>query len=531
VIDVVTQRGGQAVASLALLAVPTAMHTRYLDLAVALCAVAWFWLAVRVRPKYLALFRSMVEEGALQVFETMPALDQSGVEALVAALSDDRDEQVVFALDVLAERGKAKLIPTLILFHPSARVVVRALEIFARHGRRDAAALSWRLLSHPDASVRAQAVHAVSALDFDEQRLRTLATDGGDTIVASTALVELWARGVERKEEVARVNVLLSPSGDRAAQRVLLRALATTRSRRLLVAALPLAAEAPIDVKSEIARAIVADPIPEAIPVLLPMLAHWAAREPARRALVAIGEPAVQALVRAANDPHTPAFVRRHVPRSLSRFAPDVAVPLLLEILLHHPEGVVRFKALRGLGRLATDGAAVRLDDASLLLLIERDVLRCALALGWSERLDQLREPIGDEAARALLRDLIEEKGANAGERLFRVIALRYRGENWQKIFDGFRDKRWDASRELVEGVLREPLRGRVLALVDRVAARRRDSPPARHEPIAPLLSELMAAGDDVLAAVAAYCADTMKLAVPSPKPMETPDAVSSAAR
>jgi AAA family ATP:ADP antiporter len=534
VIDVVIQRGGQALASLALLAVPAAMHTRYLDLAVALCALVWFWLAVRVRPKYLALFRSMVEEGALQVFETMPALDQSGVEALVAALSDERDEQVVFSLDVLAERDKVKLIPTLILFHPSARVVVRALEIFARYGRRDAATLSWRLLAHPDAGVRAQAVHAVSALDFDAQRLRTLATDGSDPIVASTALVELWARGLERAEEVARVNVLLSPSGDRAAQRVLLRALATTRSRRLLVAALPLAAGAPVDVKSDIARAIAADPIPEAIPVLLPMLAYWPAREPARRALVAIGEPSLQALVKAANDPQTPAFVRRHIPRSISRFATDVAVPLLLDILLHHPEGVVRYKALRGLGRLATDGAAVRLDEASLLLLIERDVVRCALALGWSERLDRLREPAGDEAqrARALLRDLVEEKGANAGERLFRVIALRYRGENWEKIFDGFRDKRWDASRELVEGVLREPLRGRVLALVDRVAARRVASPPAAHdEPVAPLLAELMGAGDDVLAAVAAYCADKMKLPLSSPKPRETPDAVSSATR
>jgi AAA family ATP:ADP antiporter len=104
-IDVVTQRAGQAIASLALLAVPAAMHTRYLVLAVAVCSTVWFWLAVRVRPRYLALFRAMIQEGVPQVFDAMPALDQSGVEALVAALSDERDEQVLFALDVLASRG------------------------------------------------------------------------------------------------------------------------------------------------------------------------------------------------------------------------------------------------------------------------------------------------------------------------------------------------------------------------------------------------------------------------------------------
>jgi hypothetical protein len=504
-------------------------------LAVAICSTVWFWLAVRVRPRYLALFRAMVQEGALQVFDAMPALDQSGVEALVAALSDERDEQVLFALDVLASRGKAKLIPTLILFHPSSRVVLRALAIFAASGRRDTARLAWRLLSHHDPAVRAQAVHTVAALDFDEQRMRALVSGAeSDAIAADTALVELWARGLEREVDIARVTELLSPSGDPLAQRALLRALSATHSRRLLLAALPLAEHAPFDVQIEIANAVAADPVPEAVGALLRMLAHWPTRDPARRALVAVGEPALAELVRLVHDPNAPQFLRTHAPRSISRFGPDLAVPLLLEILLRHPEGIVRFKALRGLGRLATDGAVVRLDDAKLLSIVERDVVWSSRALDWSERLAQSEDipAPGAERARALLRDLIDEKGANAGERLFRVIALRYRGEDWERIFDGFRGRRWDASRELVEGVLREPLRGRLLAIIDRVAAQSRAAPPRKHdEPLAPLLTELMTAEDHTLAAVAAYYAKTMRLPLPNAHASQTPGGIPSPAR
>jgi AAA family ATP:ADP antiporter len=509
-LDVVTQRGGQAVASLALLGAPMVLHTRVLLLGVAAASFIWLLLAIRIQPRYLALFRSMVAEGSLHSYDTMQRLDQTGVEVLVAALSNERDEEVLLALDVLSDRGKAKLIPTLILFHPSPSVVVRALEIFAETRRREAASLAWRLVSHADARVRTQAVHTACALDFDEARVRKL-LDHEDPVVRATALVELWARGADRKEEVARVDELLSPAGDPHAQAALLRALATTKSRRLLVAALPLAEHAPVDVKIDIANAIEADPIPEAIGALLPMLGGWATRDAARRALVAIGPPALGELVRIVDDPASPPAIRLHVPRSISRFPADAAVPLLLRIMRDHPEGVVRYKALRGLGRLASDGAVVRLDDDALLGVVKRDIDWATRVEGWLERLRKTEEPSSPVAtsARQLLSDLVIEQLIHAVERVFRVIALRYRGENWERIFAGLRDLgRLDISRELIDGVLREPLRGQLLAILDRgVDLRRTEAPAEKTEPLAPLLSELTAVEDHILAAVAAYCA------------------------
>jgi ATP:ADP antiporter, AAA family len=527
-LDVVTQRGGQSVASLALLAVPIVLHTRVLLLGVAVSSFVWLFLAMRIQPRYLSLFRSMVQEGSLQSVDALQALDQTGVEVLVEALSNERDEEVMLALDVLTARGKAKLVPTLILFHPSARVVVRALEIFAATGRRDATSLAWRLVSHADSSVRTQAVHTACALDFGETRVRALLTHD-DPLVVATALVELWARGAERQEEMARVDELLSPTGDPGAQTALLRALATTRSRRLLTAALPLAEHAGVDVKIEIAKAVEADPIPEAIGAILPMLGGWATRDPARRALVAIGAPALAELVRIVDDPSSPPPIRLHVPRSISRFPADTAVPLLLGLLNDHPEGVIRYKALRGLGRLASDGAMVRLDDDALGRIIQRDLDWTTHAMQWLARLSHTEEPSAPEAknARQLLVDLLIEKLVHAIERVFRVIALRYRGENWERIFEGLRDlRRWDASRELLDGVLREPIRGRLLSLIDRGGEQRRAPPPTtRTEPLGPLLSELAAAEDHMVALVAAYYGRTNGMTL-GPKTTEVQSAI-----
>ena len=84
----------------------------------------------------------------------------------------------------------------------------------------------------------------------------------------------------------------------------------------------------------------------------LTMLAEREVRVEARKALLAIGAPALAFLKAALDDANTPLAVRRHVPRSISQFSPELAAPLLLERLLSEHDGSVRFKILRGLGRL-----------------------------------------------------------------------------------------------------------------------------------------------------------------------------------
>ena len=91
----------------------------------------------------------------------------------------------------------------------------------------------------------------------------------------------------------------------------------------------------------------------------------------------------------------------------------------------------------------------------------------------WRSVLERGTEARPEERATAghgLLVQLLRDKEAQAVERLFRLLALLHRGEDFKGIYRGLRaaDARARASsRELLENLLRPPLRGPVLAIVD----------------------------------------------------------------
>jgi hypothetical protein len=69
-----------------------------------------------------------------------------------------------------------------------------------------------------------------------------------------------------------------------------------------------------------------------------------------------------------------------------------------------------------------------------------------------------------------MLMALLRDKADKAEERLFRLLDLIHRGEDFRRIYRGLRspDRRLRASSyELLENVLRPPLKAVVLALVD----------------------------------------------------------------
>jgi hypothetical protein len=86
---------------------------------------------------------------------------------------------------------------------------------------------------------------------------------------------------------------------------------------------------------------------------------------------------------------------------------------------------------------------------------------------------DARRATPGQELLIALLRD----KEAHALERLFRLLGLQYRGEDFEKIYRGLRNasaKVRAGSRELLENLVQPPLRDAILTLVDDVPDRTR---------------------------------------------------------
>jgi HEAT repeat protein len=212
------------------------------------------------------------------------------------------------------------------------------------------------------------------------------------------------------------------------------------------------------------------------LPALLPLLGQREVRSAARAALVAFGPDGLAFLDSALSDQALPHEVRRHLPRTISLFGSPEAARALERHLLDEPDGMVRFKIIRGLNRLAqnpevtldakTLGEATTATLASAFRLID---WRLGLARGAAE--DGRRATPGHGLLSALLRD----KELHAGERLFRLLALQYRREDFKGIYQGLRNtdpKVRAGSRELLENLVAPPLRGALVGLVD-------DSPDA----------------------------------------------------
>ena len=135
-VDIVGQRGGQALASVLILS-ESVLRRGDVVLAAAAAATALVWIALvsELKGLYLDVFRVALREGTLRPALDLPPVDLASLETLIGALNSADDHEVLAAIDLLAAEGRARLVPVLILYHPSQAVVLRALQLFAREGR------------------------------------------------------------------------------------------------------------------------------------------------------------------------------------------------------------------------------------------------------------------------------------------------------------------------------------------------------------------------------------------------------------
>src|SRR6185295_17977296 len=139
-------------------------------------------------------FRVALRTGTLKDSVHLPALDMGALEVLFTALNSQDDTEVLGALDLLDEEGRARLVPALILYHPSRAVVFRALNILAKSGRVDFVPIADRLIDSPDADIRAAALRARSTVRPEAPVLQRAAEDSSP-LVRATGIVGLIAGG------------------------------------------------------------------------------------------------------------------------------------------------------------------------------------------------------------------------------------------------------------------------------------------------------------------------------------------------
>jgi ATP:ADP antiporter, AAA family len=226
-----------------------------------------------------------------------------------------------------------------------------------------------------------------------------------------------------------------------------------------------------LDVRRAAVAAIGQVGSPALLPSLVDALADEDTRADAELALAAQSSAAFEVLRARFEDTKNEISFRWRIPQAMALCSPDQALAMLIEWLPKEPEGAVRFGILLVLERLVRQHPTLPVDRAALKRSVHETLTRAYRFL--DARLLLLRgaaqDPTRKTPGHVLLHDLLRDKESNTKGRLFRLLGLLHPSEDFAQIYRSLsvsKDLR-ATGMELVESILRGPLRTAVLGLID----------------------------------------------------------------
>jgi AAA family ATP:ADP antiporter len=458
-VDSVLGRVVQAATAIVLYVLAThALATpRMLAFIVVLLSAAWMTLSVSLRRSYLDLFRGALASGGIGPHVEILELDLPSAEALVESMANPDPAIVVAAMRVLDQHRRTKLIPALVLYHEDESVLINALELFGASERTDWIPLGEKLLAHPSDAVRIAAVRAL-AKHGKVEALERAAADPNSRVQAYAAFHLGHRQADADVAKNALVSVIMQLPGEygRQNRRDLLAAVSDAPDERAIALLIAFAELPELDDDDEaieqIAGAMAAIKSPRFVPVCIARLAKRAGREGIRDALVAIGEPALDALEQAIRAEPGERRTRLHGPESVARFGSQRAADILVDELERETDGLVRYKVLRALGRLVV-AHDLRIDRRRIEKEGRKNLeeylrllsFRAALARppAGAGKLGTMTDtggaphtspPPQSDAAGRLLEELIEDKLRQSMERAFRLLKIAHKREDIHRV-------------------------------------------------------------------------------------------------
>ncbi len=439
-LDGAVPRAVQALMAGVIFLLATARHgsPRELSVIVAALALGWLLVALGIRRSHLAQWRRAISSGYFDA-ERPIDLDARLAEVVSQDLASGDPARVIGAMELCAQIGREGSIPGAVLAHESEEVQVRALDLMARERRADWAPRAERLLS-PSSSepVRIAAVRALSACGAVAAVERCL-HDPSPSVRAHAAVALTRADGAADPLAALPIAELLTAAGDpgRAGRLALLDAIGDAGEGRFAEVLLAMTDPADAEIMERAVAAMASVRDPRFIPVLVRRLHVRSGRMAVRDALVHLGDRAQEALERALRDEATEPAVRLHIPRTLSRFGNQRAADFLTAQLAIDPSRLVRYKVLRGLGRLVAS-ADVRVNGPAIWDEMRKNLdEHLGILARWVpiERHPETRER---ECGKLLL-GLLDDKLRQSIERVFRLLQIVYRDEDIHHVYSALR--------------------------------------------------------------------------------------------
>ncbi|MBI3204623.1 MAG: HEAT repeat domain-containing protein [Myxococcales bacterium] len=514
-IDSVLGRSSQALGAAALLALASfdLATPRVLSASVIALSLTWVVTALMLRRPYLDLFRQSLGRGVDAAELNLDDLDLGAAETVIEALSSPDPARALAAMNLLADAKRSRLIPALILYHDREEVLLRALEVVPEARREDWVPLAQKLLDHPSERVVTAAVRALGRFGKLPQMARATGA-----LRAFLAVERLSRAGDEHPEEDPEICRMLA--GDtpdcQHARAALAGAIADRKDVAFSRLAQRLARFEEVEVADVAIAALGAMGSTADLPFLIRCLDVPRHRARVVQTLAGFGDRALDALEAALTDAALSPRIRRELPRAIGEVGGERAAKLLFDALAADLPGLVRFRALRALGRLVRN-EGVKVDRPRLEAELIRNLLEALRFTALEAAFDP--DAVVPDAARAsqrLLAGLIADKQRQARERAFRVLQMLHKNEDLRSVYFLLQsdDKRMRANAlEFIDALMlsaKDEPRALLRLVVDdlspserveRAEAYLQGRPRTRHAALAAMLGDL----DDALATLAAY--------------------------
>ncbi|MFO7653027.1 MAG: Npt1/Npt2 family nucleotide transporter [Candidatus Krumholzibacteriia bacterium] len=438
-LDAVSERLGDAVGGvLILVALQLGWGTQRLGwLLLGLIGIwlVWGW---RAQLFYVRALRTRLRPSVGQELPGRAELeDLGGLEPLLRLLNSPDSARVIEALDLFAAYGKQDVIPAVLLAHRDPEVRLHTLRVLRASGRRDGFGFLDPLLSDPDRRVRHLALTTLADADpgFALRRLALFEDDPDPGARASHAYALLkLGTGPERGRALQMLDELRR--GRPAERLAVARTLGRSSERLPLEWLEELLRDTSVEVRAAAAEAAARHQTLELVEPLCDLLYARRTAEPARRALVAIGDEAVPRLLEIFRS-RAAAWLRLQVVVLLRDIGTAKAAEALLECLDTAEEWLAN-DVLGALGDLVSGPRQHPVPRPRIRALLATEVDRVRFFLGRQEMVTTAR---GSDGARArLLGDLLRERAAAALERSFRLLELLYPSREILTAFERHRD-------------------------------------------------------------------------------------------
>jgi AAA family ATP:ADP antiporter len=443
IIDGVLTRGTQAVTASLILGLSMIGWTspRELAILVLVFVSGWIIAAISLRRPYLDLFRQALRKGTIDLDSTPDELDTNSIETVLEFLSSRDPARVVAAMDLLVEKNRSRLIPGLVLYHEADPVLIRALEIFASDaGRNDGwVSLAERLQGDGRGPVRIAAVQALAKKGLVQLVEKNF--EDADPAVRAHAAFCIAQADKENPNPLTdpRIRKLLTCDGEdgRRARIAVLEAVRDLGDARWADFILSMTASPDGEVVEHAALAMARVKDERFIPRLIDRLDLRDGRAAIRSALVGIGETALDQLEHRLFDAGDSGRVRLHIPRTIAHFKSQRAAEILMRSLVSDLPGTIRYKALRGLGRLVHGADDIRIDRNVIEHELSRNLVEhlrmIAIAIPLEEGVGAARAEA--RSSGALVVGLVHDKAEQALERAFRLLQIAHPREDIRRVY------------------------------------------------------------------------------------------------